>query len=339
MTSAVRWLSPRRSLLARVEERFLVPAYASPRAEAWIATHDALALPFQLQGQMRRSTLPTVDGALRVVEIGRGKHTGPFCARLLGARPAGTEHGVATLVNPALLEGMVADLALAEIHRWMAPRFRRAGWIVVPDDVRWHGELSRLPPPRATPSLKSDLNKVRKFGYTLELGATDFDWEEFYERMVLPQARARFGENAWIPSERLRRELAERGALHFIRRAGVRVAGICSIRTGQALWLPLMGLKRGDPALLKEGAYAAAFALLFEWARAQGCTHVDAGRTSAFTLDGVQRFKRKWGLQPAVDPLSHLIAVRVGPAAAAAFGRQPVLIETGRGLQVYPESR
>ena len=339
MTSAAPPRPARRSLLARVEERFLVPAYASPRAEAWIATHDALALPFQLGGEVRRSTVPFDGGSLRVVEIGRGKHTGPFCARLLGARPQGTEHGVVPLVNPASLEGLVADLALAEIHRWMAPRFRRAGWIVVPDDVRWHGELSRLPPPRATPSLKSDLSKVRRFGYTLVQGATDVDWEEFYDRMVLPQARARFGEDAWIPSERLRRELAERATLHFVRRDGLRVAGICSIRVGGMLWLPLMGIKRGDPALLKEGAYSAAFALLFEWARAQGCTHVDAGRTSAFTLDGIQRFKRKWGLEPAADPLTHLVAVRVGPAAAAAFARQPVLVETGVGLEIYPGPR
>lgn len=339
MTAAALPLPAGRSLLSIVEERFLVPAYASPLAAAWIATHDALALPFQLRGEVRRSTVPIDGGSLSVVEIGRGKHTGPFCARLLGARTRSTEHGTLPLVHPASLEGVVADLALAEIHRWMAPRFRRAGWIVVPNDVRWHGELSRLPPSRATPSLKSDLGKVRKFGYSLEQGTTSADWEEFYGGMVLPQARARFCENAWIPSERLRRQLAERGTLHFLRRDGARVAGICSIRTGGALWLPLMGLRQGDPALLREGAYSATFALLFEWARAQGCSQVDAGRTSSFTLDGVQRFKRKWGLTPVADPLTHLIAVRVGSAAEAAFARQPVLVETGRGIAVYPGPR
>ena len=332
-------LPVRRSLLASVEERFLVPAYASPRADAWIATHDALAFPFQLRGQVRRSTVPAGGGAIRVVEIGRGKHTGPFCARLLGSRSVTTDHGTAVMLSPAALDGVEADLALAEIHRWMAPRFRRAGWIVVPNDVRWRGELSRLPPPRATTSLKSDLGKVRKFGYALEQASTAADWEEFYGGMVLPQARARFGEDAWIPSERLRRELAERGTLHFVRRDGARVAGICSIRTGRSLWLPVMGLSQGDPALLREGAYSAVFALIFEWARAEGCTDVDVGRTSAFTLDGVQRFKRKWGLEPVADPLTHLIAVRVGPAAVAAFARQPVLVETDGGIETYPELR
>jgi GNAT acetyltransferase-like protein len=327
-----------RSLLASVEERFLVPAYASPRPEAWIATHDVLALPFQLRGAARRAVVQTTEGVVRVLEIGRGKQSGAFCSQLLGTCADGAGEGMLTLCNPTELERLESDLVLAEIHRWMAPRFRRAGWIIIPTDVRWRGTLSHLPPPHATTSLKSDLAKVRKFGYTIEHASTPEDWDRFYETMVLPQARARFGEDAWIPSERLRRELSRRGELHFIRRDGVRVAGICTICTGHALWLPVMGLCQGDPGLLREGVYSAVFSLVFEWARGQGYTHVDAGRTSSFTSDGVQHFKRKWGLEPVADPLTHLIAARVGPGARAAFVREPVLIETERGIETYPEA-
>jgi hypothetical protein len=180
------------------------------------------------------------------------------------------------------------------------------------------------------------LSKVRKHGYTLERAGTAQDWADFYGGMVVPQARVRFGEEAWIPSERLRRELAARGTLHFVCRDGVRVAGICAVRHGSTLWMPVMGLRQGDSNLLREGAYAAVFSLLFEWARGVGCTRVDAGRTSPFTLDGAHRFKRKWGLEPAADPLSHLIAVRVGEAARPAFARQPVLADTGGCLEIYP---
>ncbi|MGH7499093.1 MAG: GNAT family N-acetyltransferase [Gemmatimonadales bacterium] len=338
MTSAVMPLPARRSLLAAVEERFLVRSYASPRAGAWVAVHDALAFPFQMRGDMRRSTVRTDEGTLRVVEIGRGKHTGPFCARLLGSRAHGAGDGARPLWSPAALADVDADLVLAEIHRWMAPRFRRAGWLVVPDSIRWHGDLTRCPPSRATPSLKADLKKVSRYGYTLESAGTSQDWAEFYGSMVVPQARVRFGEAAWIPSERLRRELAARGTLHFILRDGAPVAGICSVRTGSTLWLPVMGLRQSDANLLKEGVYSAAFSLLFDWAARQGCTQVDAGRTSAFTLDGVHRFKRKWGLEPVADPLSHLIAVRAGSTALRAFAHQPVLVDRGSGLAAFPEA-
>ncbi len=335
MTSLVMPLPVRRSFLATVEERFFVPAYSSPWARAWIATHDALSLPFQLRGRARRTTARTDEGTIEVVEMGRGKHTGALLHQLLGDHAERADEGAVSL-SPAALRLVEGDLVLAEIHRSMAPRFRRAGWIVVPSEVRWRGDLTRRP--RATPSLKSDLGKVRKYGYVLEHASSAVDWEEFYDGMLLPQARARFGAGAWIPSETLRRELTGRGALHFIRRDGVRVAGICSVRTGPTLWLPVMGLCQGNPGLLREGAYAAVFALLFAWARDQGCTRVDAGRTSAFTLDGIQRFKRKWGLEPVADPLAHLIAVRVGPSARPAFARQPVLIETDRGIDTYPEA-
>jgi hypothetical protein len=328
----------RRSLLAEVEERFLLRSYASPRADAWIATHDVLALPFQLRGEARRFAVPTPEGILRVLAIGRGKQAGEFCSGLLGSRGLGIGEGRLMLLSPAGLERMGSDLVLAEIHRWMASKFRRAGWLIIPTDVRWRGELAQLPPSRASTSLKSDLAKVRKYGYTMEHASTPADWQEFYESMVLPQARSRFGEDAWIPSERLRRELAKRGDLHFVRRDGARVAGICSVRTGSAVWLPVLGLSQRDPALLREGVCSAVFTLVFQWAREQGCTHVDAGRTSAFVNDGVQHFKRKWGLRPAVDPLAHLIAARVRPGATAAFTRQPVLIETERGIETYPEA-
>lgn len=326
------------SILASVEERFLVPSYASRLAEAWIAAHGALALPFHVRGEVRRSVVATPAGSLRVLELGRKKHLTPFRQRLLG--PVTQEHddGTLTLLSPAAIETVSADLTLVEIHRWMASRFRRAGWVVVPADVRWRGNLSELPPRRPTVSLKSDLAKVRRYGYTLEHGAGAADWEEFYDGMVVPQARVRFGDDVWIPSERLRRVLSERGRLHFVRRDGVRVAGMCSVRTGESLWLPLMGLRQGDQALLREGAYSAVFSLIFAWARAEGCLRVDMGRTSAFVHDGVQHFKRKWGLHPVADPLSRLIALRAAPSVRPMLERQPVLIETSGGLVTYPEA-
>jgi hypothetical protein len=63
---------------------------------------------------------------------------------------------------------------------------------------------------------------------------------------------------------------------------------------------------------------------------------VPAGRTGPFINDGLQQFKRKWGLLPVADPLAHLAAVWVGaPAARQAFSRQPALVEDGTALRVY----
>jgi hypothetical protein len=53
--------------------------------------------------------------------------------------------------------------------------------------------------------------------------------------------------------------------------------------------------------------------------------------------DGIPRSKHKWGLRPVPDPLSHLVALRVGtkPALRRAFAAQPVMLETADGLAAY----
>jgi hypothetical protein len=208
--------------------------------------------------------------------------------------------------------------------------------VVVPDRVRWQAELARLPPPEPSHSLKCDLRKVRGKGYTLEHAGSAADWDEFTARMLAPHAAARFGDDAWLPSAYLLRRFRTRGRLHFILHDGVRVGGFCSLRCGDTLWLPLTGVRDGDRALVRAGVSAAAYALAFDWARREGCLRVDVGRTSPFLTDGIQQYKRKWGLSAVPDPLAHLAAVWVGSdAARLAFARQPALAEGDRELWLY----
>jgi hypothetical protein len=320
---------------ATIEERLLVPAYASRWSSLTVAAHRMLALPLQLRGPVRRRTVESGGQELTLLEIGRPKLTEPLCTRLFGELPPPASETSRSLRDPSEAAG-AAHLVVAEVHRWVASRFRRAGWIIVPDQVRWQGELAALPPPAPSHSLKDDLRRVRSRGYVLEHAASAGDWEEFIGTMVEPQANARFGGEAWVPSAYLLRQFAERGRLHFVVRDGIRVGGICSLRCGDTLWLPLSGVRDGDRALLRAGVSVAAWALVIEWAKTEGCARVDMGRTPPFLHDGVQQYKRKWGLDPCPDPLSHLAAVWVGSdAARLAFAREPVLIEREAGLWLY----
>ena len=320
---------------AAIEERLLVPAYASRWSSLTVAAHRMLAFPFQLRGPVRRRTVESGGREVTLLEIGRPKLTEPLCSRLFGELPPPEIQTSRSLHHPLEAAG-AAELVVAEVHRWVASRFRRAGWVIVPDQVRWRGELSALPPPMPSHSLKDDLRKVRSQGYILEHATSAADWQEFVTTMVEPQANARFGGEAWVPSPYLLRQFTERGRLHFVLRDGVRVGGICSVRSGDTLWLPLSGVRHGDPAMLRAGVSVAAWALVIEWARTEGCVRVDMGRTSPFLHDGVQQYKRKWGLDPRPDPLTHLAAVWVGSdAARLAFAREPVLIEREAGLWLY----
>lgn len=327
---------PRRSLVARVEERLLIPAYASDWAFAPISAHRTLSLPLQLMGHAQRRTALVGGTPIEVLGIGREKLILPLCTRLFGKLTSPRSEGRQFTWSPGGLTCLEADLVVAEVHRWMVPRFRRAGWLIVPSSVRWQGDLANVPPPQPSRSLLANLAKIRKHGFSLIQVTGQDDWAEFYETMVKPQAQARHGPTAWLPSQAFLRRLALRGTLHMVVDNGVRIAGACTIPHGDTLWLPLMGVRQGDPQLLQRGASVAAIALPLEWARTQNFRRIDLGRTGPFVNDGLQQFKRKWGFVPVPDPLTHVTAVWLGSGAARqAFRREPVLVEDGAGLRVY----
>ncbi|HET6837090.1 MAG TPA: hypothetical protein VFH24_03545, partial [Gemmatimonadales bacterium] len=220
----------RPGLTAFLEERFLVPAYSSPRAPLWIAAHQALSLPLQLQGKLQQYAAQRDGQQLRVVGIGRRKRFEPLLRRLFHQVTEVEAAAARRLWSPAALDGIEADLVIAEVNRLVASRFRDAGWLLMPDSVRWAGETATLPPPVPSHSLKEDYRKLRRYEYTL-LQTTEWRlWEEFYETMLVPQAVGRFGEAAWLPSRHFIAELAARGVLHMLHRDGRWVAAICSVR-------------------------------------------------------------------------------------------------------------
>ena len=325
------------SVIASLEERLLVPTYTSRWGRAPVLAHRGLALPLQLIGDARRRQVQNGGRSLELIEVGREKLLQPIGSRLFGELPQPVRQLARALWSPAAVtEGHTADMVLAEVHRWMAPRFRRAGWIIVPRSVRWHGELATIPPKDCSHGLRDNMRKIKRQNFALERGVTAADWNEFHETMVRPQALTRHGPSAWIPSRQLMNEFSQTGILHMVTRDGERVAGICTVPRGDTLWLAISGVRHGDPRLQQQGVGFAILALTIEWARAQGFRYLDAGRTGPFVHDGLQQFKRNWGLKPALDPLAHVAAVWVGSAAVReAFARQPVLAESGEGLRVY----
>jgi GNAT acetyltransferase-like protein len=325
-----------RSIAAEIEERLLVPTYSSRWSPATIAAHRSLALPFQLVGQVCRWKVELAGMSVSVAGIGREKLIEPMAFRLFGELPKASREARRMLWSPGVLIDSGADVVIAEVHRWMAPRFRRSGWLTIPEAVRWQGDLDQVPPAEPCRSLTEDLRKLAKNGFSITHTTESKDWEEFYREMVQPQARARHGQSAWLPSRRLMAELARSGTLHLIWQHGERVAGACSLRRGDTLWLPLSGIRHGDQELLRQGAGTAVLALPLEWARTQGYHRVDAGRTGPFINHGLHHFKRKWGLSPVPDPLAHVAAVWIAaPAARQAFAQEPVLVEQGKQLRVY----
>ncbi|HEU5170131.1 MAG TPA: GNAT family N-acetyltransferase [Gemmatimonadales bacterium] len=326
---------PGGSLLAAVEERFLVPVYTSRHARFWVASHRALALPLTLRGPLTRYEGSVAGERLRIACAGRPKRFEFLLGRLAAERLRGDTPAV-RLWSPATLAALDADLVAANVHRWVAPTFARAGWLLVPDAVRWRAATAYLPPRSPGRSLASNLRKAERLGCMFEPAGTPADWREFFDAMVVPLATTRHGERAWMPSHRFRRTLERRATLYFLRRGGMRVAGICSVRGRASVWYPLIGVRDADPELLANGITTAVLAAAFAAARAEGILWVDCGRTDPFPDDGVAWAKRAWGFVPVRDPLAHLVALRCadGGLAARLFARTPVFVERGGTIEV-----
>ena len=332
---------PARSARARIAASFVLPARTSPRASLWIAGYRTLHMPFAAVGTARRYRVSLDADDASVVCVGRRQAFRQLLTRVFDGRAQLEEVGPGRpLWNPRRPWPENAALVAVEVHPFFARRFRAAGWLICPERVRWQGPLSEMPPAQPSNSLREDLRRVKARGYTLEVSTgSTHDWTQFEQQMLLPYAQRRFGQEARRPAPGLRREAAKRGKLLFLRHQGRRIAGMYMLCNGSEAWFVALGVSGGDVDLMRDGAIAGLYALGIDWARRIGMRRFDASSTFAFELDGLARYKRKWGMSPVPEPLTPLIAMRVDPTHEAlrlAIEREPFWIESAdRGLEIY----
>jgi hypothetical protein len=310
--------------LAAIEERFLVPVYAGPHAARWISLYRGLTRPLLGSGPLVESSAALGERRFRVFCCGRPKRFRGLLGAVFDEVGATRAEGRRRTTEPSRFDDLPADVLAVEVHPAFAPRFRAAGWTIVPEAVRWTADVDALPLSprgRAARTLRSDLSLIAAQGYEWEEGGGAEDWRLFLEGMVFPYARRRFGGDAWLPGRAFVRALRSRGRILFALQEGRRVSGLCVLRRGRHGWMPMIGVLDGDTELVHRGAIAVMYKFLVQWARQQGLETVDIGRTKPFLTDGTAWYKSKWGFVPQPDPLAHLVAVRVVPDASAVRGR------------------
>ena len=320
-------------MLNQLEQLWQIPVNLSGRGQLWADLWWGLNRLRIRRGTVEHYVGEFAGSAVRITTIGRTKHALPFCEDMLGELEFVGRTDRSDSSTPHDLGRLSGDLVVTEIHPRQADAFRDSNWLVLPGWVRWRGDLRRVAtqPPR---SLKSDLNKVQAHGYECKQSLESRDWQEFWHTMVEPYAVSRFAEWAWVPSWALRRIFEHFGVLHFVYHDRRRVAGFAALCSGRRGWFPVLGILP-EPELRRQGIVAAIYRFTFDWARDQGLTSIDLGRSEAFVNDGLGQYKRKWGLEPIADPMSHLLSLRIGPAVAAAFKEEPVRVLTRSGLRIY----
>lgn len=318
------------------------PSAGSPRARwtAWLRPLADAYLPVtRLRGRARgvddAATMLVAGSLARVGWLVDGCFAAPPAREPLGQVPAWR------LARELRRQGAGADLVVARVARLSS---RALGfdddWLAVPD---WVG--MRIAAPFDLPAIAQrshsaadDLRRARRAGFAPSFSRGAADLAEFHRDFYGPFMRIRHGDEAVVRSLwRLRRRFRHGGIL-WIRRGEERVAGaLVDLRHG-VLSVLAVGVAHGSVALVRESVLAAVYAAALDHARRSGCAEVDLRGSRPSPLDGLSRYKRKWGARfyDRADVVTTTLVrwPRLTPAVAALLARMPLLYRDGDALSV-----
>ena len=232
-----------------------------------------------------------------------------------------------------------ANLTVAVVDRLAAGLMARDEYLVTGELVRT--VVDSAPSVRAlaagNPSLRHDVQRVRREGFGCVISRDPADLGLFYRDMLRPHIEARYGDSGIIPELAEMRHAFVRGALLWIVRGNEKVAGaVVLFRKDRLMFWGGIGVARGDATLLKRGATAAVYIHVIEYAARLGLAAVDFGGSRPWLDDGVLRYKMKW--RPRLDPrwvTPNAVLLRWpdgDPSVAAMFGRQALICRQGGGF-------
>lgn len=159
---------------------------------------------------------------------------------------------------------------------------------VVPDPQSMRQRVSRKDRQRSA-------RQARARGWVVEVGASDADFDFFYDRIYVPTMLRRHGEaTRSVTKDMARVCLFRRGLLLFLREGDERVAGLlCRYGKSGTLTLRLIGVNEGADEHYSSGAIMAAYVALLEWAATHDVTQIDLSGCEPFLSKGIFQFKRK----------------------------------------------
>jgi hypothetical protein len=115
--------------------------------------------------------------------------------------------------------------------------------------------------------------------------------------MYKPFAVKRYGNKADVENYYDLNMSFKKGELLLVKMGGVPIAGTLIKYEKNQAFLCVLGVKDGDSSYLKFGTTAALYYYSIKYLRGKGFKRVDIGSTRPFLMDGVLRYKKKWGLK------------------------------------------
>ena len=330
--------------------------------DLWIEAQLSTPLP------VRRAALPLVNDlaqlarlvarpSLPIVELSGEGVDGDLTALFVNARPVQARlESLLFRSEPARrLVGQIPFWRLHEIDAWpsgdiivangnkhLIRRLPRANALVLPDFVHhyldvsggWNAVRGRI----HRGLLTTELRRAQKYGYGIEISHDDQDFDEFYREMYLPTTRSRHGGLSGPMPRGQAHRYFRHGLLLRITRDGRWVAGaVCQIE-GDALVGHVLGVRDGDPRLIKEGVVYALYYEHMRWANEHGFRTIDLGEAETYLAWGLFQYKRRWGSTLGVPKTSRRqtwVKVRRLTPSTRSFLKTNPLIVTDERERLY----
>jgi hypothetical protein len=165
------------------------------------------------------------------------------------------------------------------------------------------GEIA-LPIPeslRRQKTLKEDMRKVRQSDFGFRISRNLDELKMFYDTMYLPLVEQSHGQSAVLKNRENLLSRLNTSELLLITKGEEAVAGQLISFENEIPKLFAIGVRDGDPSLIRSGALSACYFFCSEYLNSKGFTRLDTGLSRAFINDGVLNYKRKWGLEVRAD--------------------------------------
>ena len=228
-------------------------------------------------------------------------------------------------IDVELLYGRLLDCRrYLEIPQWIRQKY------TVPDS--WDRVLASF----RKNTRKTDLRKVRKYGFTYRTTRSEADFLAFYHDMYVPYLRKRFGGEVIIePEWKVLRQCRKGELMHIVRDGRTVAAVLLHLVEGRLAYVWVGVPEEIDDELFK-GAFSAMYYFTILHAYVHGCHEVDFLGSRPLLNDGLFRYKRKWGTHVEDSPVPRgdilLRPLELNAPLRGFFSRNHFVVRDGRGL-------
>lgn len=141
---------------------------------------------------------------------------------------------------------------------------------------------------------KTELRRIRKYGYSYEISTDPEKIKFFYQNMYLPFISKRHKEYAHLDSLEITQKETTAGIM-FAKKDNQCVGGASMQKKADTLIIKKFGILDADDSVYKHSILGALYYFLITFAKENGYKKVDFGFTPPILSDGILIYKNKWG--------------------------------------------